>query len=123
MTEVNSNILEKKNKQIMETISGTQDIISKAKQKLDQMAELNKSMEQSSKVVMRENMHRSLTKQLIDTGLNIYLFTENLLTVPLRYSWFIQRISRQIPAIHRPEIVERDPHREARDHRGRNRGY
>ena len=67
MTEVNSTVSEKKNKQIMETISQTQDVISKAKQKLDQMAELNKSMEKSSKVVMRENMHRSLTKQLIDT--------------------------------------------------------
>eukprot|EP01091_Cochliopodium_minus_P008302 TRINITY_DN1856_c0_g1_i1.p1 TRINITY_DN1856_c0_g1~~TRINITY_DN1856_c0_g1_i1.p1 ORF type:complete len:193 (-),score=47.50 TRINITY_DN1856_c0_g1_i1:70-648(-) len=51
----------------METISNTQEIISQSKQKLDQMSEFSKSMEQSAKTVMRDNMHRSLTKQLIDS--------------------------------------------------------
>ena len=67
-TEVNPTVMEKKNKAIMETITQTQEIISKSKTKLDQMQEFSKTMEQSSKTKMRDNMHRSLTKKLIDTG-------------------------------------------------------
>ena len=77
MTEVNATVMEKKNKAIMETISSTQDVINKAKSKLDTMADTNKSLGQTNTAVMRENMHRSLTKQLIDTGTHFSLTNNN----------------------------------------------
>lgn len=69
ITEVNSNIIEKKKKEIFEMICQTQYMISEIKKRLDDMFECTKFFEkeqiQNQTFIIYQNIHISLTNKLI----------------------------------------------------------
>lgn len=66
MDEVNPFLIEKKNKIISKILSDNQQTITNAKKSLDNMKEITSVLESPIKIVIINNIHRSLTKQLFD---------------------------------------------------------
>lgn len=99
ITEVNVGTLEKKIESISKTISDTNKIISKTKNKLDSMIETTGYSEQSNNEIMKKNIHRYLTKRFIDA---IGIFNSH----HIQFKHFIdEKLTREIKIVN-PEISD-----------------